>query len=68
MNSPTATRTPHLPISYSVDEACEALGVGRTVIYGLLKRGALKRRKIGRRTIILRADLEAFVASLDEVA
>lgn len=48
-------------ILLSVDEACKAIGIGRTMIYGLFHEGALKPIKIGRRTFIHRNDLNEFI-------
>jgi excisionase family DNA binding protein len=44
--------------SLSVDEVCEATSLGRTTIYSALRNGALKSRKVGKRTIILIEDLK----------
>ncbi len=49
---------------YSVPEAKKALGIGNTKFYDLLKDGALRSRKIGRRTVIAADDLHAFIAAL----
>jgi excisionase family DNA binding protein len=48
-------------ISYSVREAAEASGLGRTTLYELIKAGELRPVKIGTRTLIRRADLEALL-------
>ena len=49
----------------SVSEACRIAGIGRrTKIYEAIADGRLKARKFGKRTLILRADLQAFLASL----
>lgn len=45
-------------ISYTVNEAVKACGLGRTTIYELIKAGELKPAKVGARTLILRSDLE----------
>jgi excisionase family DNA binding protein len=50
----------------SVAEACAIAGVGRTKIYEAISSGALKARKFGKRRIILRSDLHAFLAALPE--
>lgn len=52
---------------YSVDEASSSLGLGKTKIYQLINRGQLKARKIGKRTIILKEDIDAFLASLETI-
>lgn len=48
----------------SVSEACRIAGIGRTKIYEAIADGRLKARKFGKRTLILRTDLQAFLASL----
>jgi excisionase family DNA binding protein len=45
-------------------DAGEQLSVGRTTIYGLVERGELRTVKIGRRSLITRDSLEAFVERL----
>lgn len=48
----------------SVDEACHVAGIGKTSMFDLLKAGAVPARKLGRRTIILRSDLMAWMDAL----
>lgn len=48
-------------IAYTIKEASTACGLGRTTIYGLIKAGELSPVKIGVRTLIRRADLEALI-------
>jgi len=50
----------------SVAEACAIAGLGRTKIYEAIGSGALKARKFGKRRIILRSGLHAFLAALPE--
>ncbi len=50
--------------AYSVDEACELLSIGRTLLYTEIKAGRLRPVKCGRRTLIPHAELEAFIARL----
>ena len=50
----------------SVTEACAIAGIGRTKIYEAISSGALKARKFGKRRIILRSDLQAFLVGLPE--
>jgi excisionase family DNA binding protein len=45
-------------------EAVQYSGMSRSALYEALKRGDLKARKAGRRTLISFADLEAFLADL----
>lgn len=48
-------------LTYTVNEATEALGIGRTTLYELINAGKLAVVKIGSRTIIRRKDLDAFL-------
>ena len=61
--------TPTTPdkLAYSIDEVCAIAGVGRTYIYNAIAAGDLTARKAGRRTLILRSDLEAWLAGLPAV-
>lgn len=49
------------PIALDIASARQALSLGRTKIYDLLKSGALVRVKIGRKTLITVASIEALV-------
>jgi len=51
-------------LSLSIEEASATTGIGRTKIYELISSGQLVARKVGTRTIILRSDIEAFLAGL----
>mgnify|MGYP001224340264 CR=1 FL=1 len=44
-----------------VKEACEALGIGRTTLFALRRRGLLRAVKIGRRVLFDPRDLEHFI-------
>jgi excisionase family DNA binding protein len=48
----------------SVQEAAGELGIGRSLIYELLFSGALRSVKIGRRRLVPREAIEAFIADL----
>lgn len=52
-------------LSYTLDETCAAIGIGKTKCYQFLDSGALPAKKIGKRTIILGADLEEFLSNLE---
>ena len=52
------------PYALSIEEAANFCGIGRTKLYELIKKGAIKARKLGRRTILPVADLKEFVESL----
>ena len=51
----------------SVLEACSIARIGRTKIYEAIATGSLKARKFGKRTIILRTDLQDFLSALPVV-
>ncbi len=52
----------------SIAEASALAGIGRTKIYQAIAEGSLKARKCGTRTLVLRDDLRAFLASLPSAA
>jgi excisionase family DNA binding protein len=54
------------PLALTISEACSASRSGRTTLYGAIKRGELRARKRGRSTIVLVADLRAWLESLPE--
>ncbi|WP_421621779.1 helix-turn-helix domain-containing protein [Alkalilimnicola ehrlichii] len=54
------------PLSYSVNDACRALGIGRTTLYDEIKQGRLRALKVGRRTLIRHRDAEAWLNRLAE--
>lgn len=47
--------------AFSVTEAAILAAVGRSTVYESIKAGGLKARKAGRRTLILRDDLQAWL-------
>lgn len=49
----------------SIQEACTAMCLGRTKLYQLISTGKLKAHKIGKRTIILKDDLDEFLNNLE---
>ncbi len=51
-------------LAYSPKEATEAAPVGKTFLYEAIKSGALKTRKMGRKRLILRDDLAAWLKGL----
>lgn len=48
----------------SIVEAAKRAGIGRSSIYQAIRRGELKIRKNGRRSLILVEDLKAWVAAM----
>ena len=55
---------PVVPLAYSVDEALAKLGIGRDFFYRLIREKRLPARKLGKRTLILASDLDAFLEAL----
>lgn len=48
----------------TIAEAVAASGIGRSKLYQLFKSGDIKPRKAGKRTLIIRSELEAYISSL----
>jgi len=57
-----------LPVSYSVEDAAKALGIGRTFVFQLIKEGKLKAVKLGRRTVVPVKECEAMLSRLGGAA
>ena len=53
-----------LPYDASIKGAMTYLGIGRRKLYEALNSGALKARKNGKRTVILKDDADAYLNSL----
>jgi excisionase family DNA binding protein len=51
-------------LGHTVHEATRISGASRTTIYAEISAGRLQARKLGRRTVILDADLRQWLASL----
>lgn len=51
-------------LAVTIAEAVALSGIGRSSLYKLFSNGKLTPRKSGKRTLILLADLEKFVADL----
>ena len=49
-------------LAYSVDEAAQITGLSRDLLYDQMRSGRLAYTKVGRRRIITRQHLEAFLA------
>lgn len=50
-------------LTYSVDEAARLVGLGRTSMYALINSGDLAVVRVGRRILIPRASLAAFLGT-----
>ena len=55
---PRQQREPVERFAFKVADACEALGIGRTSLYELAKRGDIKLLKIAGRTVVPRSEME----------
>ena len=65
MRRPThPTPPPLIPVTVTVQQAVEISGLSRATMYNLFSQGLLKPRKYGSKTLILYADLVAFLHSL----
>lgn len=51
----------HPKIAYTMKEATAATGISRTTLYALIKAGELSPVKMGSRTLLRHADLEALI-------
>jgi excisionase family DNA binding protein len=51
-------------LAYTIFEACQLVGVGRTTLYSAIKTGALKTHKVGRRTLVTQRALLAWLNGL----
>ncbi|MER2265195.1 helix-turn-helix domain-containing protein [Methylobacterium oxalidis] len=57
---------PEAPLALGIVEAARAAGIGRSTVFEEINAGRLKARKAGRRTLILRDDLAAWLAALPQ--
>lgn len=51
-------------MAFSIAEVQAICGLGRTRLYELIKSNVLLAKKLGKRTLILRSDLDAFLSNL----
>lgn len=51
-------------ITLSPQEACRQLGIGTTSLYALIKNKKIPAYKMGRKTLILKSDIEKFIMNL----
>ena len=50
------------PLFLSTHDACDMLGVKRTLLFRYLREGVLERRKHGRKTVVTMASIKRFAA------
>ena len=53
--------------AFAVREFCARYGICRDTFYSEVKRGRLRALKLGKKTIVLRPDADAWAASLPEL-
>jgi excisionase family DNA binding protein len=53
-----------IKVAFSINEASALIGLGRDGIYKAISDGRLRARKFGKRTLITKVDLEAFLEAL----
>jgi excisionase family DNA binding protein len=56
-----------IALAYTIPDLLKLLGVGRTHLYCQINSGALPARKVGRRTLVLHEDVQAFLRNLPTV-
>ena len=57
---------PQHRMAFSIDDLVVYMGVSRETIYKAIRDGRLIRRKLGKRSLIMKRDIEAFLAALPE--
>jgi hypothetical protein len=55
-------------LAFSLEQAGQISGIGRSQLYLAVREGRLNARKCGRRTVVLRADLSDFLNRLPALA
>jgi excisionase family DNA binding protein len=50
--------------AYSPAEVCDLCSFGLTTLYAEIKAGRLRARKLGKKTLVLRSDLRAYLEAL----
>ena len=54
--------THHNRLSYSIKDACEVTGLGRSFLYEQIADGKLESFTVGRRRLVAASALEAFIS------
>jgi excisionase family DNA binding protein len=54
--------------AYTINNFCRCYGIGRTKTYAEIAAGRLLARKVGKRTLILKSDADAWLTTLPAVA
>ncbi|WP_298090013.1 helix-turn-helix domain-containing protein [uncultured Sphingomonas sp.] len=53
-------------LAYSINDGARRANISRAEMYRILKRGDLRAKKQGRRTVVLHADLDAYLSGLPD--
>jgi len=56
------------PVSLTIDDATQYCGIGRTKLYELIREGKFSARKMGKKTLVLTDELDAYVRSLPSLS
>lgn len=56
------TKNASAPLAHRIPEACERIGLGRSRLYDMIRRGEINAIKIGGRTLIPESELQRIVA------
>jgi excisionase family DNA binding protein len=51
-------------VAYSVEDTARSMGIGRSLVFRLIREGQLQAVKIGRRTVVPVSECEAFLARM----
>jgi excisionase family DNA binding protein len=63
----TTITPPHMAGALTISQFCHRYGVCRETCYREIRAGRLRARKVGRRTVLLLPDVDAWAASLPEL-
>ena len=67
MDTETAPAPHEVRLAYSVDDVVRVSGLGRSKVYEEINSGCLVARKAGKRTLVLAADLDAWLNGLPKM-
>ena len=56
------------PLASTIPDTCRRLGIGRTLVYDLIKQGKLRPIKLGTRTLIPESELQRLITEQLESA
>lgn len=67
MQKESEERIPHERLAYDAKEVATLIGCSVTTVFKMIREEKLRAKKMGGRTLILRGDLETFLANLPSV-